>query len=185
MSIVLVTGGVRSGKSRFAQELAEGSKKTVLFVATATGGDEEMRRRIEEHRKQRPGNWRTLEAGTHVGRQVRKNISDAQLVIIDCITLLVNNIFTQHTGSAGDITDAVRLEKQVTEEISELIGGMDRVAADFVIVTNEVGLGIIPENRMGRLYEDLLGKANRLLVERADEVYLMVAGIAVKIKPAR
>lgn len=185
MTTILITGGARSGKSYLAQELALKSGRSVLFVATATAEDEEMRQRIEEHRRLRPTNWSTLEVSTHVGNGIRKNIACAQLVIIDCITLLVNNIFSKYTGPGGEITEATPLEQEVTDEIRELIACLDHTMASFIIVTNEVGLGLVPVNPMARLYRDLLGKANQLLAARADEVYLLVAGLPVKIKPAR
>ncbi len=183
MKNVLIIGGARSGKSHFAQELALKSGKPVLFVATAVAGDEEMRQRIEEHRRARPAAWRTLEVTTHVGNHIVKKIGAAQVVIVDCITLLVSNILGQYTDQAGEQIDTPLIEKGVISEISELIECINRVDASFIIVTNEVGMGLVPANQMGRLYRDLLGRANQLLAERADEVYLMVAGLPVKIKP--
>lgn len=185
MKTILITGGARSGKSHLAQEMALQSGRVVLFVATAAAADEEMRQRIEEHRRLRPAAWRTLEAGTHVGKQIQENPGAARTVIVDCVTLLVNNIFTKYTGLDSEITDAALLEKEVTAEIKELIACLDSTAADFIIVTNEVGLGLVPLNPMARLYRDLLGKANQILAARADEVYLLVAGLPVKIKPSR
>jgi adenosylcobinamide kinase/adenosylcobinamide-phosphate guanylyltransferase len=175
---ILLTGGARSGKSRLAQELALKSGGRVLFVATAEAGDDEMQRRIEAHRASRSANWTTLEVTTHIGDHITKNIGGAGTVIIDCITLLINNIFQQFDENA----DASRLEKAVVSEIKELLDCIDHAEADFIIVTNEVGLGIIPGDRVSRLYRDLLGKANQILAERVDEVYLMVAGIPVAIK---
>ena len=177
---ILLTGGARSGKSRLAQELALKSGGRVLFVATAEAGDDEMKRRIEAHRQSRPSGWVTLEVTNHVGRHITKNIGRAGTVIIDCVTLLVNNIFQQFDENA----DASRLEKAVVAEIKELCDCIDRSDADFIIVTNEVGLGIIPGDRVSRLYRDLLGKANQMLAERADEVYLMVAGLPMTVKKA-
>jgi adenosylcobinamide kinase/adenosylcobinamide-phosphate guanylyltransferase len=174
----LITGGARSGKSRLAQELANKTGEPVLFVATAEAGDEEMKRRIEAHRKSRPGSWTTLEVTTHIGRKITQNIGQARTVIIDCITLLINNIFQEHEGTK----DASLLEKAVVAEIKELIKCMEHSNARFIIVTNEVGLGIVPADRVSRLYRDLLGKANQMLAEHADEVILMVAGIPVAIK---
>jgi len=181
---ILITGGARSGKSYFAQELALKSGEPVLFVATAVAGDEEMRQRIEEHRRARPADWSTVEVTTHVGRQIEQKISGAQVVIIDCVTLLVNNIFSQYSDQAGEQIDASLIEREVVSEISELIECIDHVDASFIIVTNEVGMGLVPANRVGRLYRDLLGKANQLLAQRADEIYLMVAGLPVQIKPS-
>ena len=181
---ILITGGARSGKSHFAQELALRTGKPVLFVATAVAGDEEMRQRIEEHRRKRPPAWSTLEVTTHVGNEIRQNIGGAKVVTVDCITLLVNNIVGEYADQAGEQLDASLIEQNVTSEISELVDCINHVDASFIIVTNEVGMGLVPANRMGRLYRDLLGKANKLLAERVDEVYLMVAGLPVKIKPA-
>jgi adenosylcobinamide kinase/adenosylcobinamide-phosphate guanylyltransferase len=174
----LITGGARSGKSRLAQELALKTGDSVLFVATAEAGDEEMKRRIEAHRKARPADWATLEVTTQIGRKITRNIGQVQTVIIDCITLLINNVFQQHEGT----TDAALLEKAVVAEIKELIKCMEHSNARFIIVTNEVGLGIVPADRVSRLYRDLLGKANQMLAEHADEVILMVAGIPITIK---
>ena len=177
MAVILMIGGARSGKSRFAVELAPKLGEPVLFVATAVAGDEEMQRRIEEHQRARPASWSTLEVTTHVGNRILQKIGGAQVVIVDCITLLVNNIFSQY----GDQTS----EQEVASEISELVECINRVDASFIIVTNEVGTGLVPANEVGRLYRDLLGRANQLLAERADEVYLMVAGLPVPIKPAK
>ncbi len=185
MKNILIIGGARSGKSHFAQELALKLGKKVLFVATAEAGDEEMRQRIEEHQRLRPADWGTLEVTTHVGNEIRQRIGGAQVVIVDCITLLVNNIFNQYTDQTGEQIDAPLVEKEVISEISELVECINRIDASFIIVTNEVGMSLVPANQMGRLYRDLLGKANQLLAERADEVYLMVAGLPVPIKPAQ
>jgi adenosylcobinamide kinase/adenosylcobinamide-phosphate guanylyltransferase len=156
----------------------------VLFVATAEAGDEEMRQRIEQHKRTRSAAWSTLEVTTGVGSQILEKIGDAQVVIVDCITLLVNNIFSQYSDQTGEQLDAPLIEQRVMAEVNELIECIDRVDASFLIVTNEVGLGLVPANRMGRLYRDLLAKANQMLAQAADEVYLMVAGIPLPIKPA-
>jgi len=175
----LITGGARSGKSRFAQQLGLKSSGPVLFVATAEASDEEMKQRIEKHKQERPADWTTLEVTTHIGNYIRQKISGVQVVVIDCITLLVNNIFSQCSGKI----DAHLMEEKVIAEINEMVNCIDQVDASFIIVTNEVGLGLVPANRLGRLYRDLLGKANQMLAQRADEVYLMVAGLPVPIKP--
>ncbi len=180
---MLITGGARSGKSRFAQELALKLGGPVLFVATAEAGDEEMQRRIEEHRRTRPATWSTLEVTTHIGNQISQKIGGAQVVIVDCITLLVSNIFSQCINQTSEQIDAPLIEEKVTGEIGELVECINHIDARFIMVTNEVGMGVVPANKVGRLYRDLLGKANQLLAQQADEVYLMVAGLPVKLRP--
>jgi len=182
---ILIIGGARSGKSHFAQELALKSDKAVLFVATAVAGDEEMRQRIKEHQKARPASWSTLEITTHVGRRVKQKIGEAKVVIVDCITLLINNIFEEYTNHINEQINVPLIEKEVTEEIDELVECINRIDASFIIVTNEVGLGLVPANKVGRLYRDLLGRANQTLAQQADEIYLMVAGLPMPIKPAK
>jgi adenosylcobinamide kinase/adenosylcobinamide-phosphate guanylyltransferase len=178
----LIIGGARSGKSHYAQELARRTSGLVLFVATAEAGDEEMRQRIEEHKKARPATWRTLEVQSRVGKRIRQEIGEAQVVIVDCITLLVNNVFSQHQSAGNGRVDLRVVEKAVTDEINALLECCRQVEACFIIVSNEVGSGIVPADKMSRLYRDLLGKANQMLAQQADEVLMMVAGIPLPLK---
>jgi len=180
---VLIIGGARSGKSGFAQELALKLGEPVLFVATATAGDEEMAERIAQHRKARPATWSTLEAPTGIGEIIRGQLGQAKVVIVDCITLLVNNISSRY-DQQGEQIDASRVEEEVTSEIEGLIRCIKRIDARFIIVTNELGTGLVPPSKVARLYRDLLGQANQKLAEVSEEVYLMVAGIPVRIKPS-
>ena len=181
---ILVTGGARSGKSTYAEELAKKLDGTVLFVATAEAGDEEMKRRIEMHKRLRPDSWRTLEVSRNVGSQIKKDIGRASVVIVDCITLLVNNILCCHIDQAGEMTDIEAIEQEVVFETKDLIDCMTNSQASFIVVTNEVGTGLIPANPMGRLYRDLLGKANQMLARHVGQVYLLVAGLPLQLKPS-
>ena len=144
-----------------------------------------MRQRIEEHRKVRPATWSTLEATTHIGNQITGTIGKLQTVIVDCITLLINNVFLEYSEDAGQQTNPSIIEKGVIKEIGELADCMNRINANFIIVTNEVGTGLVPPDPVSRLYRDLLGKANQMLAQQVDEVYLMTAGIPLRIKPNR
>jgi adenosylcobinamide kinase/adenosylcobinamide-phosphate guanylyltransferase len=180
--VVLLLGGARSGKSYQAQEIAKKMAGEVLFVATATAGDEDMRARIAKHREDRPPTWRTLEAPLQIGCRIEAGLGAADIVIIDCITLLVNNLFCQYEERQFESIEDSVLDRQVSAEIMRLKECIAKIPASFIIISNEVGLGIVPDNRMGRLYRDCLGRANQLLAEAADEVYLMVAGIPLRIK---
>ena len=179
---VLILGGLRSGKSRFAVELAARRGRRVLFVATATAGDAEMKRRIESHRKARPPGWRTLEAPREVGQSILSGLGDAEVVVVDCLTLLVSNVMNE-MGQPSVRTSQRVLEEAVRAEIESLIQCMEEAPADFIVVSNEVGAGIVPVNRLARVYSELLGQANQTVAAKADEIYLMVAGIPVRIKP--
>ena len=178
----LIIGGARSGKSNFAQELALKAPQPVLFVATAEAGDEEMRQRIETHKRTRPDTWRTLEAATLVGDRICQEIDAVPTVIVDCITLLVNNVFNRYLNSGGELSEPSLVEKDVMVEINSLVDCINQAEAEFIVVTNEVGQGLVPASNMSRLYRDLLGKANRILAQHADNVYTMVAGLPVKVK---
>ena len=181
--IILLLGGARSGKSHYAQQYALQNGEKILFVATATAGDEDIRLRIAKHKKDRPSNWRTLEATTEIGTQIEAHAGDAELIIIDCITMLVNNIFSRYDDKQFDTIEETALEKAVVAEIEQLQKCFKKLDASFLIISNEVGLGLVPDNRMGRLYRDILGRANQMLAQTADEVFLLVAGIPLRIKP--
>ena len=188
---ILILGGARSGKSSFAQSLTKRLGKKVLFVATGESLDEEMTSRIEEHRKRRPRNWRTLEIATKVGKKLQGQIKDTDVILLDCLTLLVSNVVlspslrhsegAQRSKNLEEIRSA-KAEKQVMAEMEDLLDCIDKHGGNFIVVSNEVGLGLVPDNKLGRVYRDLLGKANYLLAQHAGEVYFMVSGIPVKIK---
>jgi adenosylcobinamide kinase/adenosylcobinamide-phosphate guanylyltransferase len=175
MSSIFITGGARAGKSRLAQKLATEAGGKVLFVATAEARDEDMRFRIEEHRKNRPADWEILEAPTGVGKAIREHIGVAPVVVIDCITMLVSNVMLQ-------AQDKLSVETEVFKEIDALIKIMAEIPARFILVSNEVGLGIVPDNELARTYRDCLGKVNQILAQNADEVYFLAVGIPIKIK---
>lgn len=177
--MILVLGGARSGKSAYAQRLAqELGGERVLFVATAEAGDAEMARRIDTHRRERPAAWRTLEAPRHTGQVMRGHLHDADVVLIDCLTLLVSNTILP----LGMPPPATAAETLVRQELEALIQVCRESPATFVVVSNEVGLGLVPETALGRLYRDLQGLANQTLAAQARSVYLLVAGLAVDIK---
>jgi adenosylcobinamide kinase / adenosylcobinamide-phosphate guanylyltransferase len=173
---VLLIGGARSGKSSFAEEMARQVGGEVLFVATAEARDEEMRRRIEVHQKSRPAHWYTLEAPCRVGSCISQDSHNLSVVVLDCITLLVNNILCQHMAVHGEDVDEKAVENDVKTEISAIIDCIHQSSATYILVTNEVGAST-------RIYRDVLGRTNQMLARAVDEVYLMVAGIPLRVKP--
>lgn len=172
--VILILGGARSGKSLYAQGLAKGFGERVIFVATAAPSDEEMRRRIELHKKARPKTWQTVEVATGVAKAVDEQAGNADVVILDCLSLLVSNLI----DNAQDPGDVDALQRDVVDELSQLL----ERRKGLIIVSNEVGMGLVPDYPIGRLYRDLLGRANQFVAQRADRVYLMIAGIPLLLK---
>lgn len=171
----MLLGGARSGKSAYAQALAVLAGSRVLFCATAEALDGEMRARIEKHRKSRPAHWETLEASKNTGRALAQIASKYDAIILDCITILVANII-------GDGAEAERAGTAVDSEIIGLIELLELRQSNYILVSNEAGSGIVPDNRLGRLYRDELGRANQKLAAISDDVYLLTAGIPLKLK---
>ncbi|MBC7107074.1 MAG: bifunctional adenosylcobinamide kinase/adenosylcobinamide-phosphate guanylyltransferase [Firmicutes bacterium] len=182
--LTLVLGGARSGKSDFALKLALRTGGAVLFVATAEPGDEEMRARIEAHRRQRPRSWRVLDAPRGVGRLLTAEYRGEATVLVDCVTMLVSNVLLASLPASGvfGVAEAETALSAVRREIEELLDTAEGHPARYILVSNEVGLGVVPDNALARLYRDALGRANRLLAARAHELYLLVAGIPLVIK---
>ncbi len=183
--LILILGGARGGKSDFAQDLAAQIGKHVLYVATAQAGDEEMERRIADHRASRPGDWTTLEASTGVSGAVAESTRDSQLdvVLLDCLTLLVSNLVLGAVpGSDPDLVDENLARELVAGELNTLLACVSAGDATWIVVSNEVGWGLVPPYPLGRVYRDLLGWANQQVAAAADRVYLMVAGLPVDVK---
>ena len=177
--LLLILGGARSGKSAYAQRLAqELGGDHVLFVATAEAWDEDMAQRIARHQQDRPASWQTLETPGNVGQAIALHLHDTPVVVVDCLTLLVSNTLLRLSASP----DPAASEAAVQEEVTVLLQTCQASAATCIVVSNEVGLGLVPDNPLGRRYRDLLGKANQALAAQAEVVYFMVAGLPVNVK---
>ena len=186
--IILIVGGARSGKSSFAERLAVNSGHSVAFIATATAGDEEMRERIARHRAARPVAWHTIEEPLDLAGAVQRASKLADVLLLDCITLWLNNLFAQEFGQHGSEEEQYKAGKLYDEAALQEVEKLLAVAHSLepgkalLIVTNEVGLGVVPAYALGRLYRDTLGYVNQRLARAAERVYLMVAGIGVDLK---
>ena len=178
--LTLILGGARSGKSSYAQGLAEATGTTVTFIATAQALDEEMSARIQKHRAERPSTWETLEIQFDIASQLHRVKS--KVVLLDCITLLISNLLMQFVKD--DLVDEPPFMAAVQKEIDELIGKLQASEKEqnWLIISNEVGLGLVPPYQMGRVYRDAIGWANQRLAREADKVIFMVAGIPTVVK---
>lgn len=175
-----ILGGARSGKSSYAETLAAERGERILYVATAQAWDEEMTLRIANHRAQRPAAWQTLEAPCAVGQAIGNNLSSYKpdLILLDCLTLLASNIIIALPENATELEASAALQV----EVDVLLAAYTQSDAAWIVVSNEVGLGIVPAYRLGRVYRDALGRANQRIAAVADEVFFMVAGLPMMVK---
>ncbi len=183
--ITFITGGARSGKSRYAEKLALGYPD-VTYVATAVASDPEMRVRIEAHRARRPEHWKTLEAYKGLGDAIA-GMTGA--VIIDCLSVMVTNLMLEapitrenFDWDSIDTWQAAMLESYVMEEMEVLRQGLESTAANVILVTNEVGMGLVPPYPLGRVFRDIAGKVNAQFAKMANRAIFMVSGLPMRLK---
>jgi len=177
--LILILGGARSGKSAHAQVLAlEMGGPSVLYLATAQAFDEEMQARIAVHRAERPAGWRTLEAPSLIGAPIAEAGAGVRVVLLDCMTLLASNAVL----GAGDGAPVPVAVAAVTREVTALLAAYRAGDVTWIVVSNEVGMGLVPPYPLGRVYRDALGRANQTLAAAADRVSLLVAGLPMRVK---
>lgn len=207
MSIIFITGGARSGKSTFAQELAGKlgaatgiEDRCIVYLATSRVLDEEMKERIDMHRQSRPAGWTTVEEPLYLESALDTLPPDSTVVLLDCLTgwlsnLLLETLQTKEEkagknpcGNSTDpfallsTEDVKRLEQQCGQKLNRFLEQIEKKSLTGLIVSNELGCGIVPEHYLGRLFRDLAGRMNQQVAAQAQEVYLVVSGVPVKIK---
>lgn len=183
--LILVLGGARSGKSAYAQKLAKrltADAGRVAYVATGVACDDEMRARIEQHRRSRPPEWATIEAPTKVAQAIQRAGEEYTVMIVDCLTILITNWLAERGPLEEPTESMAELEKAILERVEELVRAAKGAKATVIVVSNEVGQGVVPTFKTGRVFRDLAGLANQCIAREADEVYVMWAGIPQKIK---
>lgn len=181
-TIILCSGGARSGKSEFAEQLALSLKGQKAYVATGQAFDDEMKDRIKKHQLRRGKEWITFEIPLHLHKNWEqiKNVSD--VILIDCLTMFTSN----HVFAHGDINtqeDSNRIESIILEELRLLLQDINNSNDKTVIfVTNEIGLGIVPENKLARYFRDITGRVNREVASAANKMYLTISGVTIELK---
>ncbi|MBI4506100.1 MAG: bifunctional adenosylcobinamide kinase/adenosylcobinamide-phosphate guanylyltransferase [Chloroflexi bacterium] len=178
--LVLVLGGARSGKSAFAERLAAGLGSPATYLATGSAGDEEMARRLAAHRSRRSPTWVTVEA-PHAAGEALRGVPEG-VVLLDCLSFLVANCLGPAAGDVLDAADEAAARRAVEGEVAALLAAQAERRGPLVVVSNEVGLGLVPPYPLGRLYRDLLGWANQAVAAAASDVYLLVAGLPQTLK---
>ena len=172
--LTLVIGGTRAGKSSYAQRLAARGER-VLFLATAEAGDEEMEARIEAHREARPTDWDTLEEPVELAAAIAPRMYRYDTVLLDCLTLWVSNLLLRGF-------DPSTARRDILPAAQRLLALYRNGDASWVVVSNEVGLGVVPDTKLGRIYADELGRVNQLVAAESDDVYFMAAGLPIEVK---
>lgn len=183
--IVLVTGGSRSGKSTFAEQLAQAEGNDILYIATAIPIDDEMKHRIKMHRDQRPKDWLTLEAYKDLDVAINPLIQGKDAVLLDCVTVMITNLLFDNGEVDWDHIkqeEIMSVEGKIKEQFNKLIKLAAQSTIPFILVTNELGMGLVPEYPLGRIYRDIAGRINQMLAAEAACVYLCISGIPVRIK---
>lgn len=170
-AITLILGGARSGKSRYAQQLASVSDK-VTFIATAQPCDDEMRERIQRHRQERPASWSTVEVQVDLDTAIAEHSTSSEVLLIDCLSLYAANLMTAERSN----------EERIQERVNSFCRALRTAGASVIVVSNEVGSGVHPSHPSGRFFRDLLGRINQQVAQEADHVLLMVAGIPLPVK---
>jgi adenosylcobinamide kinase / adenosylcobinamide-phosphate guanylyltransferase len=166
--ILLITGGERSGKSKYAQDKALMLTQRPVYLATARKWDDDFATRIDRHQKERDERWTTIEEEKHISK-----VSDGEVIVLDCITLWLSNIFSD---TKGNVSESLTFAK---EELSKVL----QTKCHWILVTNEIGMGVHASTEIGRKFVELQGWTNQFISSKADEVFLMVSGIPVQIKP--
>lgn len=183
-NIILVTGGARSGKSNFAESLCRKQNNKTAYIATSVAFDDEMKHRVKKHQESRPKEWQTYEIYKDIYSIVKELNENYDTVIMDCVTLMVNNLMFTYNIEIDQATseELNKLEDYIKDQITKLLEAVKKTNLYFVIVSNEIGMGIVPENKLSRIYGDFVGRANQLISKYSDEVYFVVSGIPMKVK---
>jgi len=181
INLTFILGGARSGKSAYAEKLASAVGNSVLYIATAEILDEEMRRRIEHHRERRPAGWQTLEAPRQIASALRPRLNGTQFAVclLNCLSVWTSNIILSLPEDCDESTAWAAVQAEM-DALLELVQSHTNLS--WIFVSNETGMGVVPAYPLGRLYRDVLGRANQHTAACAGSVYWMAAGIPVKIK---
>lgn len=170
--LTFILGGARSGKSNYAVSVAKSAGKKIIFIATCISRDSEMKNRIKLHKRSRPSAWKVIEEGINIDSVLKRIKTGCDAILIDCIGLFISNLMAAKTN-----------DRTIERKVRQVIKQIKKLTISVIVVSNEVGMGIVPDNPAARRFRDLLGRANQIFAQNADKVIMMHAGIPTIIKP--
>jgi adenosylcobinamide kinase/adenosylcobinamide-phosphate guanylyltransferase len=173
---IIITGGARSGKSIFAEKRAREFGASLCYLATAQTRDEEMDERVRRHRERRGAEWTTVEEPVHLSQALARSDGQFQVILVDCLTLWISNLLFKYEEIGENV------EERINQALHRLRSTLQTMITPVILVTNEVGMGIVPDNRLSRLFRDLAGSVNQNLAGGADEVHVVISGIPLRLK---
>ena len=173
---ILITGGARSGKSAFAEILAREFGAPLGYLATARTLDSEMDERVRRHRGRRGNEWSTIEEPIHLSQALARSDGQYDAILVDCMTLWLSNLLFRYEDAAEEI------EERINEDLQRLKNTLQGMVTPVVLVSNEVGMGIVPDNALARMFRDIAGRTNQAMAAAADEVHVVISGIPLKLK---
>ncbi|WP_213989562.1 bifunctional adenosylcobinamide kinase/adenosylcobinamide-phosphate guanylyltransferase [Sodalis sp. dw_96] len=183
--MILITGGARSGKSSLGETLARRQNGAVLYIATSRITDGEMAARVEQHRRHRPAHWLTWEGHRDLHQVIRAHDEQVKVVLLECVTTLITNLLFDEAGETPpEAMDFDAIERHIIRQTDLLLAACAEVKSQVILVTNELGMGIVPENLLARRFRDIAGRVNQRLAAAAEDVWLVISGIPVHIKGA-
>lgn len=173
---IFITGGTRSGKSRFAEQMAVSFGAPLCYLATAQSLDDEMGQRIRKHQQRRGDAWQTIEEPLHLPQNLAANDGIYSVILVDCLTLWLSNLLLLYED-LGEET-----ETRLMDDVQRLAATLRGMTTPVIVVSNEVGMGIVPDHRLGRMFRDIAGQANQIIAAAASEAWLVASGIPLKLK---
>lgn len=173
---IFITGGARSGKSTFAEQIASKFGAPLGYLATAQTLDGEMDERVRRHQERRGSEWSTTEEPIHLSQALARSDGQYRAILVDCVTLWLSNLLFKYEDTGEDC------EERIDEDLQRLKNTLHGMVTPVILVSNEVGMGIVPDNALARKFRDIAGRANQLLAAMADEVQVVISGIPLKLK---
>ncbi len=183
--LIYISGGARSGKSGFAEEYMDEKYKKKIYLATGIAFDEEMKDKIFKHKRKRGKNWKTIENYKNIPALLKEHIEGYDAILLDCLTNMVSNLMIIDNDRDWEkitMEELSKIKERMTKDINEILDFVKENDIDMIIVSNELGMGLVPDNYLGRYFREIAGKINQIAAKKSEEAYFVVSGIPMRLK---